>query len=466
MSAPGVDPFLRLVQDSIDGERLLPPGASVLVACSGGGDSMALLHALRELGYAVNVAHLDHASRPESAADAGWLEEQVAALGLAFVSERHSVAEEAEALGLSFEAHARAVRYAFLVRTARALACHAIATGHTESDQSETVLLRLLRGTGPAGLGGIPPLGEHDGVRVVRPLLRASRDTVRAWLVSRGISWREDPSNAENTILRNRVRHRLLPLLREEFNENVDGALARLADIAREEEAWLRPQAATARAACVDAEDRIDRAAFSALPVALQYRVVLNWLHQAGVESSHDHVTALAEFVRSAPVGARHCLPGGALLYAGRERVERAARVGDEEADAALSIPGSVEAFGQTFTARRIAPMPPKELATYCTPTRQCFDADALGEGVIIRMRRPGDRMIPYGAPGSRKVSDIMVDAGVPAPRRNAVPLLVRGDEVLWIVGGPVAQTVAITAQSRAMVEVEITNATEPSAPH
>jgi len=198
----------------------------------------------------------------------------------------------------------------------------------------------------------------------------------------------------------------------------------------------------------------------------LQYRVALNWLHQAGVESSHDHVTALAEFVRSAPVGARHCLPGGALLYAGRERVERAARVGDEEADAALSIPGSVEAFGQTFTARRIAPMPPKELATYCTPTRQCFDADALGEGVIIRMRRPGDRMIPYGAPGSRKVSDIMVDAGVPAPRRNAVPLLVRGDEVLWIVGGPVAQTVAITAQARAMVEVEITNATEPSAPH
>jgi tRNA(Ile)-lysidine synthase len=466
MNPPNGDTFLDLVRDTIASDALLPPGARVLVACSGGGDSMALLHVLHRLGYAVTVAHLDHASRPESADDAAWLREQVVALGLPFESARHPVAEEASSLGVSFEAHARTVRYAFLVRTARRLECDAIATGHTGSDQAETVLLRLVRGSGPAGLGGIPPLGNHGGVPVARPLLRVSRDAVRAWLVSQDIAWREDASNDDDSILRNRIRHRLLPLLRDEFNDQIDQSLARLADICREEEAWLRPQAAEAWVACIDAQARISRERFAALPGALQRRGVVAFLQESDVETSYDQVTLLVDFIRSAPVGARHCLPGGALLYAGREWVECVNPADEDEEEAQLPVPGSITAFGRRFLARRIDVPPLETLASRCTPTRQCFDADALGNRVTIRLRRPGDRMKPFGAPGSRKVSDIMVDEGIPAPRRAQVPLLLSGDTIVWIAGGPVSQTVAITAQTRAAVEVEIMDAPQFRAPH
>ncbi len=439
----------------------LPADARLLVACSGGGDSMALLHVLLRLGCRVIVAHLDHAARDTSAEEADWLAGQCHKLNVPFVFERHTVAKEARQLGHSFEIHARAVRYAFLVRASQQHDCAAIVTGHTASDQAETVLLRLLRGTGPAGLAGVPPLGMHAGVPVLRPLLRLSRDTLRAWLVAEGIDWREDPSNDDLTIPRNRVRYRLLPLLREEYNPAIDDVLARLADVAQVEDEWLRPMAATVAGDCVTDDGRLVRAPLAALPEALRRRVLMAWLDRTGIAADQAHLLALSDFACAAPVGARLSLPGGVFLYAGREFIEHVDAAVPDEGEVPLAMPGDTRAFGRMFSVRLVPLMPLDSLASQCSSVRQYFDADSVSAGLSVRTRRPGDRMRPFGAPGSRKVSDVLLDAGVPAPKRARVPLLLCNGEVIWITGGPVSQTVAVTAKTRTLVVVEIVDGTE-----
>jgi len=458
----GEDPVLTAAREALS-EGGLNQGARVLVACSGGGDSMALLHVLMRLGHAVAVAHLDHAARETSAEEAEWIAGQCRALDVPCVVERHTVAEEARWLGQSFEAHARTTRYAFLVRAAQQHDCVAIATGHTASDQAETVLLRLLRGTGISGLAGVPPVGAHAGVPVLRPLLRLSRDTLRAWLVEHGIAWRDDPSNDDVSIPRNRVRHRLLPLLREEYNPAIDDALARLADLARVEDDWVRSLAANTERDCVAEDGRLIRVPLAALSEALRRRVLMAWLDRAGVAIDQAHLLALSEFVCAAPVGARLSLPGGVLVYAGREFIEQVpAALSNDGDEVPLAMPGETRVLGRCFRVRLVPAIAPETLPERCCSTRQYFDADAVSAGLIVRTRRPGDRMRPFGAPGSRKVSDILMDAGVPAPRRSLVPLLICAGEVIWVAGGPVAQSVAVTPNTRALIEVEILHDTEP----
>jgi tRNA(Ile)-lysidine synthase len=454
------DALLDTISESLARDGAVAPGARLLVACSGGGDSVTLLHALVRLGHPVVVAHLDHGSRDASPEDAAWVRVQADALGLMCVVDRHAVLEEARALGRSFEAHARAVRYAFLVRTAREHDCAAIATGHSASDQAETVLLRVIRGTGPGGLGGVLPQGDHDGVRVVRPMIRLERDTIREWLVRQGITWREDPTNNEDIALRNRVRNHLLPLLRDEYNPSVDAALTRLADAARAEEAWLRGLAAEAAAGCVDDTGQINREPFRALPLALRRRVAMAWMEAQGMPPEFQHIEALCAFACDAATGAQLNLPGDVLLYAGRVAVARVKNDAPDEVETSLPVPGEAEAFGLRFTVR-VAPPPSGGMAKYCHARRQWLNAELAGAGLTIRAWREGDRMTPLGAPGSRKLSDILMERGVPGPQRKHTPLVCRGDEILWVVGGPMAQCAAIDGGAAVAVEIEVSDATE-----
>lgn len=440
---------------------MLAPGQRVLLACSGGGDSMALLHALIRLDFPVVVAHLDHASRPDSADFAAWVAAHAETLGLPCIMERRPVADEAAQLGCSFEMHARTARYEFLIAAAKAHACAAIATGHTASDQAETLVMRLLRGTGPAGLAGIPPVGAHGGFPVVRPLIELSREQLRAWLEKEGVSWREDETNASTAFLRNRVRHELLPLLRDEYNPAVEGALNRLAESFREDDRVLRALADEVRMQCVDSQGILHRDVFREQPVALQRRVLMGWFEERAIPPVHEHVLAAREFACHAKVGERLSLPNDVIIYAGRDTVQVAHPSSADTLLVRMPIPGSTEGMGLRFAARLCDEVPPRSaLAAMCNARCQVFDAASLGDVVEIRSRRSGDRMHPLGAPGSRKLSDILIDAGVPEPQRDELPLLVNGDVLLWVVGGPVAASVAVTSATEHVVIVEITDAT------
>ena len=264
---------------------LLPAGSRCLLAVSGGLDSMVLLDLFQRFArkkYQADfvVAHLDHGLRPDSAEVASWLGEHCAAAGIAFVSQRIEVlARHATAGQSSIEAVARDTRYAWLAATAREQNCARIATAHSASDQAETVLMRLIRG-GIAGLGGMAPARSLDELQLIRPLLGHSRTAIAAYAAEHDLSWREDPSNQDLKLFRNRVRAELMPWLLQE-NPRLEAALSAQTTIWQAEQAWLEQQAEALFAEHVRISPsglELNTRTLLALPLALQRRLLKTML--------------------------------------------------------------------------------------------------------------------------------------------------------------------------------------------
>jgi tRNA(Ile)-lysidine synthase len=291
------------------------PGDRVAVAVSGGADSLALLHALRVLAgkrdWRLAVLTVDHGLRPGSAADAAFVADHAKALGLPARQLTLAPGELEAHRAAGPEGAARAARYEALWPAADELGCRWLATGHTLDDQAETVLLQLLRGAGPDGLAG---MAVRSG-RLLRPLLGVRRAETRACCAAAGLAWREDPTNATDGPLRNRVRSRLLPLL-EQLRPGATSTLARTAALAADERDWLDPVVAAALAAAGDGAD-LDAAALGGLPVALGRRVVRAAAARAGLEApdaaATDRVLALAGAADGAGTG----WPGGSAVRDG-----------------------------------------------------------------------------------------------------------------------------------------------------
>lgn len=451
------EPLVERVEETIARHRMLRPGQTVLAAVSGGPDSVCLLHALLALGYAVEVAHFDHQTRNgASAADAAFVRQAAERHNLPFHHESQPVQALATAAGAGFEAHARALRYGFLLKTARARRIDALATGHHADDQAETVLMRLLRGTGPRGLSGIPPVRIEDGIRIVRPLIDCRRDDILAFLDAHGHASRHDHSNADTTLLRNRLRHELLPHLEAGYNPAVSGAMARLADAQRVENEFVEPQALAFLEQCSQRAG-IDRRRFAAGHAALQRRAVVELAWRRGVDCPFDRVDGAARFIANGGSGRSYDLGGGVLLRNTRDLTEVMA---DSEAPAGetvrLTVPGEARAFGKRFRARLLPSAPVIPLQSYCTPARQVFDAAMLGERVVLRQRRPGDRFTPLGMEGSMKLKSYFTGLGLPMVERNRA-VIVEGERgIAWVVGHAVSADAAVTARTTCLAEIEV----------
>jgi tRNA(Ile)-lysidine synthase len=274
-----VNALLQQIRRSILRHALLPPGSRVLVGVSGGSDSVALTRALLALAPTTNfglsgLAHFNHQLRDSAVRDEEFCRRLAAQLDLPFVAERADVSAHAARHGLSVEDAARRLRYDFLDRAALGAGATRVAVGHTLDDQAETVLLKLMRGAGPGGLGGVYP---KKGM-VTRPLIEVSRDDLRAWLASIGQPWVEDETNADLSNPRNRVRHRVLPELDAAYGGSTRGAIARSAELAREDGLWLDELAEARYGELVTSGQdclQVSVAALLAEPPALQRRVIL-----------------------------------------------------------------------------------------------------------------------------------------------------------------------------------------------
>jgi tRNA(Ile)-lysidine synthase len=302
------------------------PDTRLLVAVSGGIDSTALLEALGELapefGLELVVGHVNHGLRgAEADADQSLVAAQAARLGLRFGARRVDPGRlrrgRPSARRPTLQEAARRVRYAALRELADELGAGPIATAHTADDQAETVLLRLLRGTGPAGLGGIPERSP-DG-RVVRPLLGVPRREVETFARERGLTWREDPSNRSPRFARSRLRERWLPELARDFNPQLLRALVDLAEAHRRENEWAEAEVAREAARRLEPDPEglwIEAAGFALLPEALARRLVRGALHRAGAgrDVSRRHLLRALAFLRRGRPGARLELPGGLEL--------------------------------------------------------------------------------------------------------------------------------------------------------
>ena len=474
-----VTPLASKVLEGIRRHALLRDGGRVLVALSGGADSVALLFLLRELEEAgaltvSGVAHLNHQLRgADSDADEAFCRALAGRLGLQAVVEREDVATVARREKRSIEDAARSVRYAFLERAAASAGADAIAVGHTLEDQAETFLLRLLRGAGTRGLAAIHPKAG----RIIRPLIDVERAGLRAWLADRGESFREDASNADVAFARNRVRHELIPLLQSRFSAAVTNVLAREAELARQDEEFLAAEAIklAARIVLPDvAGVTIDADELGRAPRALSSRVAHAVLQRfAGTKSIHfEHVERLLALTAGQAIS----LPGQWAVrvrneirlrpdgpQSRRSRAEGAAKAGEGGNSFAfsLSIPGEVALAHGFAVGAELLPGPaepdrrPRKWAARGTEVGVAASAVQLPLGV--RSRRPGDRFRPLGAPGKRKLQDFLVDRKVARNERDTVPLVVDGrDRIVWVVGHTVAEDFRVTDPSQGVILLKV----------
>lgn len=448
-------PLLAQVREYMLRHQMVVPGDRVIVAVSGGPDSLALTHVLCRLApewrLSLHLFHMEHGLRGEaSRADAAFVADlaRKLALPLTTVALRPG---ELEALPGSLEANARQRRYAELARLAEAIGAQRAATGHNRNDQAETVLMRLLRGSGATGLAGIPPVRREGRVSIIRPLLAVSRQEILDYCRAHGLRPRLDATNLESAFMRNRIRLELLPALTERFGEAVVDNLAQTADLLREEDRLLTELAREACARCgwqeVEAAPgnlviELDGPRLLQEPLALARRVIRMAVQRASGSAYSPGIAAVSRALELAGrTDGSHVLdlPQGVRLTVayGRCRFARAGgHPGDEVRDRVwpVALPGetAIPALGVTVVAEAApvsampAPMPADE---------EWFDLDRLPGPLAVRTRRPGDRLWPVGMDGSKKLQDILVDAKVPREQRDCLPLLVAGDTVVWVPG-------------------------------
>jgi tRNA(Ile)-lysidine synthase len=332
-----INQFARLLLAEWRRLKLPFSGEIIVVAVSGGADSTALLLALEELKtinkltVEICVAHLDHRLRKTSARDAKWVAELATKLGYRSVIGRSRVAETARATSDNLEQAAREARYAFLERTAKKVAANYVLTAHTMDDQAETVLMRLMRGSAGAGLGGMEalrPLAKNSSIKLVRPLLWARRSDTEAYCRVRRIEFLVDEMNEDQSFARVKVRKQLLPLM-ESFNNKVVEALSRTAGLLREDGAVLfSDSGALLKRASVEGETKtpaLNVKVLSEAPPALRRRALRQWLSEARGGSRRlemVHLSSVEKLLEGEAGGRVVELPGGGRVKRRRNRLE------------------------------------------------------------------------------------------------------------------------------------------------
>lgn len=481
-----MDPLEQAVQRTVQRLEIVRPHERLVLAVSGGPDSLALLHimyALRgALGIWVCVATLDHMTRPESAEDAAFVCRQAEALGLLCVREQRDVPAYARVHRLSLEEAAREVRYRFLADVAGAVNASAVATGHTADDQAETVLMHFLRGAGLSGLKGMLPRGPLDlAVRegspppvrpeVARPLLFTPRADIMAYLDRRGLTPRFDRSNLDTTFFRNRLRHQVLPFL-EQYQPNIRRLLARTAETLAVDWDYIHRQtlAAWNELAQVETEQvSFPRDAFLALHPAIQrglVRKAVRHLRPLVRDVSWEHVLEAVRIAREGRTGARATLPGHLFFFVDYDAfvvgpeapVPRWPRLASGSR-VPVPVPGEIELEGGWRLSARLLSrdqLPPDAL-TEPDEWRACMDADAVVVPLALRTRRRGDRFVPLGMNEPVKLSDFLTAQKVPAVLRDTMPLLVDAtDRILWVPGVRLSHEVRVTETTTRVLVVEL----------
>lgn len=466
-------------------DQMLCAGDRVGVAVSGGADSVALLRLLleakTELGVVLSVVHVNHRLRgPASDQDEQFVAALAASHALPFHSTPADVAGHAARQRLSIETAARELRYQFYGRVLSS-GLDRIATGHTLNDQAETVLMRLLRGAGMRGLGGIHPHleldtdGDGPAGDIIRPLLGFRRAELEQYLRSIGQQWREDATNADLKFTRNRVRHLLLPLLEREFNPSIAQRLAELADIARAEEdywaneaegwkdtavQWLSPELPSPSSGLVqllpaspqalsspeEASGDVPLGASMNLawllsePLAVQRQVLRSIADEAGINLEFRHIEQILRLAESQSRGELD-LPGywkvasdGAILLF-EPPAGDTLPPGDYSHD--LPVPGRVfvPELDRTFEAALIS----LDHVVFPVARDQLLSPSSLTPLLTIRNWRPGDRFWPDHTREPRKVKELLQHAGVTGDPRRTWPVIVAGAEIVWLRGFPAA---------------------------
>jgi tRNA(Ile)-lysidine synthase len=448
--------FVRRVAEMVNRTHLFEPGERILIAVSGGPDSVALLSVLAALAPSWRLSlwavHFNYRLRgEESHQDARFVADLCGRMGIELISEDIDLGGSAGLSsrwkGRSIQEVAREARYSAMMRIGASIGADRIALGHTGDDQAETLLMWMLRGSGPLGLSGIPPARE---CLFIRPLLAMRRVDALAYLEAQGLPWRVDSSNAKPVYLRNRIRQELMPVLKR-FNPSIVEVLGRQADILREENLWLEQVTVDhlsrlARKAS-NGELVVDRECLIALPVALQRRIVRAAIRRVSRKPKGPGFGAVSAVLTRVVHGR-----SGSSLIVQRSRVSRdynqihvrAVRLYDQAPPAdsgsmevLLPVP-STQAWpltGQlirTSLVHSVLPIPGWSRSRNVA----MLDADSFTISLIVRGWQPGDAFQPLGMGGRRKkLQDYFSDIKLPRAERTKVPLVLAPEGILWVGG-------------------------------
>lgn len=459
--------MLKKVRDYMREHEMTAPGDAVIVALSGGADSVCLLTVLKQLAtpeFLLRAVHVHHGIRgAEADRDEAFAQKLCESLSVPLCVAYCHVPAYAAEHGLSEEEAGRILRYQVLEKEAGkweqelpAGSRVKIALAHHRDDNAETILHHLLRGSGLTGLAGIRPVQG----RRIRPLLCVGREEIRAYLEAGHISWCEDSTNQSPDYTRNRIRSQVLPLLKTAVNEQAEEHILQAGQIIGQADAYLRQQAEEIwqEAVCGREEDlaAIPLTAFARQPEILKtylIRHMLDQLHPGWKDIGSRHFTAIAELAGK-PVGSRLDLPGGLMARTGYEtleivrKTERKVSVKTESgADGEIHGRQTVPELHMTVFSRQKDQEIPKNQYT------KWFDYDKIKGTLSVRTRRTGDYLIlPSG--GSKTIARYMIDEKIPKEKREQILLLAEGSHVLWVVGFRISEYYKIEEHTENILQV------------
>lgn len=431
--------MLKTMANTREREQLITSGAPLVVAVSGGPDSMVLLDALQKtLNNQLIVAHLNHQFRGDSArADADFVRAEANKRGLVCVIREIDVPREMEETGRGAQETARSVRYQFLYEVAREHGALGVALGHNADDQAETILMRLIRGTGMYGLAGIPYKREHEGLLLIRPLLDVSRAEIMAYAESQGVPYVIDESNLSTKYFRNLTRLEIMPFL-EQYNPQLATSLRQLGLIARDENSYLDQAAQAFVGDWVEELGEtlvLDVGEFARLDRALQRRVVhlLLKTYRLRQEATYQSIEDVIKLALQPHPSKSLDLPG---LKVYREYHNLIWKLESNEEKVAysysLAIPSTtyIEEIDKTLKIytgyERLAE----------GPNLAVFDRAKLANApIIVRTRQAGDRLEPLGLGGSTKLKDLFINLKITQAERDRQPLILVGEDIIWLPG-------------------------------
>lgn len=476
--------MLEKVLKYIREQQLLRPGERVAAACSGGADSVALLHVMAELqetlGIVLSVAHFHHQIRgAEADADQQFVEELAAKLQVDFYSGSANVPQHAAQSKISLETSARELRHRWFAELIKQGKADKIATAHTLDDQAETVLMRILRGTGARGLAGIAP--AQKAKHLIRPLLTTVRREVEEYLKAKGQNWREDSSNLDLGHTRNRVRHTLLPLLERDFNPAIRQTLADLAEVAHaENDYWnhelssLMPRlvhegkpSRSGRSSSADAQGvlALDLSGLRNLPLAMQRQVIQRTAQRLGISLEFKHIQQLRALAEHGKSVAKLVLPDGLVANRTAREIQfsRNPQKTQENYCYSLPIPGEVTVPEVGITIRASLISDGKQKASGYNGTT-FLNPSLLGPELKVRNWRAGDKFFPAHTQSPKKVKELLqpgrLGHEISPAQRKAWPVIESAGQIVWMRSFLASKDFASSSGDAVLIE-EMTMTTE-----
>lgn len=474
-------PVLDRIKRTMEGKAFaaVPAGSRILAAVSGGADSVCLMLSLRQLGYDVCAVHVEHGIRgEESLEDCAFVRKLCEEQGIALTVVPVNAPSAAQEFSLSLEEAARLVRWKALMETSDRLGIRVIATAHHRTDQAETVLWNLIRGSSLTGLGGIRAVRQEDGRLIIRPMIDCERGQIEDYLRQRKVSWQTDSTNADTRLTRNAIRRKVLPLL-EELNPQSVLHITQAASDLQQAEDWLSEQTESTFRDVIrkdgDGKEKdltADRNALRQCPDFLRARVLRRMIAQCeGGEKdiARAHVAALEKLV-DGPNGGQASLPDHLTAFSEEGILRLTRSVAEKTEEVALLREDGTYCLGccsplsdegsqdsrweakpdQTISAEvsfltwQGGEVPKKRYTKYLA-------YDTMAPCPVLRTRREGDYLIVSSDSGRKKLKDYLIDEKVPRLRRDHIPLIAQGSHVLWVVGMRISEKAKVFEGAKAM---------------